>query len=683
MSDLRSEELWARFVAGGALSPAEERELLEALHRDPSLAGTLADDVEVDGLLRALSQEGNGAEAAARAFLDAIVAEREATRFVQKVQTRIRQEASWTGDAPPSKETRKSSRRPSPNWIQKVGGLGNQGTWFPVLVAAGLLVGLVLLLGRFSGAPSVAESEKAEMVRRERAKAAYREEEAAQSEKRRQIALEDLARAERARREAEAGLAKFREEERQAEQARAAAAASQDGDFRRKVEAEFEEALRRRREQEEKLARLRQEEERAQEEKPPRQSASPEPTRAERRSTAPLVARLERIEGEGWLLDPAGRSAARGGEVLLLGQGVETGPAKSAAILVYPDKTRIEMGANTEIAELKAEGGKRVAVRRGEIHAVVAKQTKDQAMVFATPQGEAVVLGTSLRIIVDPDPKKGTRLEVEEGKVRFSNLEKKSLDVTGGHFAVAAAGADLVARSSDPSAGVPRRGLALWLRADVGVTQNAGAVLAWADRSGNNRLAVQRKPSQQPAFVPSGVHGLPSVRFDGVDDCLTFACPVAGLPGMTLFLVAAAFEERAGGPTRAGHAALYWRELEDHGTVLLAPFPGTLRFGFGTGQPYAVVPYTRPDSLGPQYSLTTALKNGAEQVLFVNGRESLRLNDRRPVIAKCEEIGQIGRGEGDTYFPGEISEILVYTRALGAGDRLAVEQYLLGKYLSK
>jgi hypothetical protein len=47
---------------------------------------------------------------------------------------------------------------------------------------------------------------------------------------------------------------------------------------------------------------------------------------------------------------------------------------------------------------------------------------------------------------VDPDPKKGTRLDVEEGKVELRNVSQKSVSVESGRYVVAAAGVDFVAR---------------------------------------------------------------------------------------------------------------------------------------------------------------------------------------------------------------------------------------------
>lgn len=45
--------------------------------------------------------------------------------------------------------------------------------------------------------------------------------------------------------------------------------------------------------------------------------------------------------------------------------------------------------------------------------------------------------------------------------------------------------------------------LALWLRADLGVTLNGSTVSAWADQSGNSRTASQGTGGRQPTYVAS------------------------------------------------------------------------------------------------------------------------------------------------------------------------------------
>ena len=119
----------------------------------------------------------------------------------------------------------------------------------------------------------------------------------------------------------------------------------------------------------------------------------------------------------------------------------------------YPDKTRLELAGDTVLRELtdrvpatgsKAAEPRRLLLVKGSVKAEVAKQP--EPMLFSTPHGEARVLGTVLRLHVDLDPKKGTHLEVEEGKVELRNPAGKAVLVEAGHQAVAAAGAPLAAK---------------------------------------------------------------------------------------------------------------------------------------------------------------------------------------------------------------------------------------------
>jgi hypothetical protein len=69
--------------------------------------------------------------------------------------------------------------------------------------------------------------------------------------------------------------------------------------------------------------------------------------------------------------------------------------------------------------------------------------------------------------------------------------------------------------------------------------------------------------------------------------------------------------------------------------------------------------------------------------LFVNGQ--LVLTNKKPqgqkTIGNQRDMGNLGRGyNDDTYFPGKIAEVFIYTRTLPESDRTQVEQYLSSKY---
>ncbi len=211
----------------------------------------------------------------------------------------------------------------------------------------------------------------------------------------------------------------------------------------------------------------------------------------------PIIATVERAEGDTSLVGKEGKFQARAGQGVLEGQGVETG-AKSALVMKYPDGTRLVVGAGSLLLELKGEGGKRLRMEKGSVHATVPRQPKNQPMSFLTPQGEVKLLGTKLRLRVDPGPKGATRLYVEEGKVEFKTPAGMTMLVEGGQFAAASAEMEPAARKIPPGLA------ACWT-----FEERAGP-MAW-DWSGNGNDAwmeaaarVQEKGNGFADFRPPG-----------------------------------------------------------------------------------------------------------------------------------------------------------------------------------
>ncbi len=157
----------------------------------------------------------------------------------------------------------------------------------------------------------------------------------------------------------------------------------------------------------------------------------------------PVLARVDQVTGSVVLL-PA-RTPVTPGQELRIGQGLETAGAGSRVVLVLRDGSRLQLDAGTLLSGIDSgTDGKRIHVLRGDLAASVSPQRDGRPLRFTTPQGEAEVLGTRLRLLVDADAKRATKLGVLEGRVRLKNLAGKSIVVPGGHSAVAAAGRELV-----------------------------------------------------------------------------------------------------------------------------------------------------------------------------------------------------------------------------------------------
>lgn len=161
-----------------------------------------------------------------------------------------------------------------------------------------------------------------------------------------------------------------------------------------------------------------------------------EPTRA-------AVARIVSVEGTLWIVQGSGRRPAVAGALVAEGGGLEA-DARGGAVLLFPDGTRLRLGAGAVLTEIAGTPSKRVTLAHGAVTAWVAEQPAGRPMLFLTPQAEATVLGTMLRIAVHAD---ATRLEVPEGRVRLMRFsDTRSIEIPAGHYAVAAAGVNLAAR---------------------------------------------------------------------------------------------------------------------------------------------------------------------------------------------------------------------------------------------
>jgi hypothetical protein len=151
-------------------------------------------------------------------------------------------------------------------------------------------------------------------------------------------------------------------------------------------------------------------------------------------------ARLDRIDGA---VEVGGRPAAAGQEVPPLAV-VET-PAGARALLKYADGTTIDLGPGSALQLLApASGAKELSLTRGRLVAKVAAQAAGKPVVVVSPQAEVRVLGTQFSLTAESQ---SSRLEVREGKVRFARKsDGSSIEVSAGHFAVAARGVALLTR---------------------------------------------------------------------------------------------------------------------------------------------------------------------------------------------------------------------------------------------
>jgi ferric-dicitrate binding protein FerR (iron transport regulator) len=172
--------------------------------------------------------------------------------------------------------------------------------------------------------------------------------------------------------------------------------------------------------------------------KPEDKPATPAPAPA---PALPAVATVNRVDGDVFLAVGDGtRVAVKAGQKLTSADSLQTA-GKAQAEVLFEDGTRIVLEGDSLIDSFQTEGGKRLALKHGQLRARIARQPAGEPMVFVTATAEALVLGTRLSLSVMPA---STRLDVREGKVRFTRRDDNaSVEVSADHFAVAGKGISL------------------------------------------------------------------------------------------------------------------------------------------------------------------------------------------------------------------------------------------------
>jgi hypothetical protein len=149
---------------------------------------------------------------------------------------------------------------------------------------------------------------------------------------------------------------------------------------------------------------------------------------------------------------------------------------------------------------------------------------------------------------------------------------------------------------------------------------------------------------------------------------------------MTVFLVGRANNDVSDGTFHSQHAALFWVENAHWGNTYVSPFQTHLAYRFGTTQVGNDPEVLRTSDIGGDFTLTTAIHNGSTDSLYVNGKLLNTQTGRYTTLAGMTGEGFIGEGYQGTFFTGDISEILVYNRALSDQEREQVDYYLKAKY---
>lgn len=131
-----------------------------------------------------------------------------------------------------------------------------------------------------------------------------------------------------------------------------------------------------------------------------------------RRAGTPAIAS---VQGEVRLVGTDGERVLKPGEVWKRGDTLKTIGAKSAATVTFDDGTRLAFAGDSVAVNKSGADGRRVELERGDAQCAIKQQPARQAFVFATPDAEAVVVGTTFQVVTIGAHQ--TRVVVTEGNV--------------------------------------------------------------------------------------------------------------------------------------------------------------------------------------------------------------------------------------------------------------------------
>lgn len=214
----------------------------------------------------------------------------------------------------------------------------------------------------------------------------------------------------------------------------------------------------------------------------------------------------------------------------------------------------------------------------------------------------------------------------------------------------------------------------IWLDAHSLGFADGSPVFSWDDLSGNESNFLQPASSKQPVYNTSGIGGVSSLTFDGVNDVMTSGA-ISGIetPNITYFMVYDKTTLTNDMLVNAKYASSpnKWRAYANAGQNKLI-----------AAQYSPVIHWTRyDDPVGASFFSSHITPTNIS--LFNQGNLSFTRNSPYTVPTTHQDIylGNISPNAVSTYtFTGEIAEFIVFNTALNPLERVLIENYLGAKY---
>lgn len=213
---------------------------------------------------------------------------------------------------------------------------------------------------------------------------------------------------------------------------------------------------------------------------------------------------------------------------------------------------------------------------------------------------------------------------------------------------------------------------------DVGtITQAAGAVSQWEDKSGNDLHLTQSTGAQKPTYNATAINSLPALVFDGGDGLRNAAFALTGAD-TAVFVVAISDAGNANSARLVSLAAAGEADYESTA--------GAVALAFGTdggGQIFSTANVgTRgnPISLAADTpALVAAIDDGTDWQMWLNGTSSAS-SSYTPVLNTATLGVGIQASSDSDYWTGTIGEVLILAYDPSTPERQQIEGYLAWRW---
>lgn len=204
-----------------------------------------------------------------------------------------------------------------------------------------------------------------------------------------------------------------------------------------------------------------------------------------------------------------------------------------------------------------------------------------------------------------------------------------------------------------------------WVAADrITGLANGDPVSTWADSSGNGKDLTQTLTAR-PTYRTNVVNGLPTVDFDGVNDCMATAATVTV---QEIFFVA---RYKGGATWATSYQGILTAASGFTGDSADIWFIGNNNGSTNFYDPTSAFGSIYKNGAGPS-SLGTSGIAPMNAFAYING-------SRAASVTKTVKIGQ-DRNNAGRFFQGDYAEIIFYSSPTSSGDRVILQNYLAAKY---